>query len=183
METAASAGLLAAQYKSSWKLDDGADVTIRAICPADEERMVRFHQTLSEDSVQLRYFHAVGLESRTAHPRLAHICAPDSNEIVLVAERQSQDQKDRQIIAVGRLNQAAGGNEAEFAILVSDQFQHHGLGTELLRRLTEIGRQRKLRRITAYILPENRDMQDIATRVGYKLEKEYGSPVLATIDF
>jgi acetyltransferase len=171
-----------AQFKSSWKLDDGTDVTIRPICPADEERMVKFHQTLSEDSVQLRYFHAIGLESRTAHLRLSHICSPNSNEIVLVAERHSYDAEDGQIIAVARLSKAADTNEAEFAILVSDQFQHHGLGTVLLRLLTQLGRQARLARINAYILPENVDMQDVAKRAGYKLEKEPDGALLATIE-
>ena len=66
--------------------------------------------------------------------------------------------------------------------MVSDPFQHLGLGTELLRLLTQIGRQAKLARITAYILPENADMQDIAKRVGYKLEKEAEGSLIATID-
>ena len=50
-------------------------------------------------------------------------------ELALVAEH------DGQITAVARLSKLPGGAEAEFALLVSDQYQHRGLGTELLRRL------------------------------------------------
>jgi acetyltransferase len=63
-------------------------------------------------------------------------------------------------------------NEAEFALLISDQSQNRGLGTELLRRLVEIGREEKLRRITADILPDNIPMQKICSKLGFKLKHD-----------
>ena len=49
------------------------------------------------------------------------------------------------ILGVGRLSKMAGGNEeAEFAILVADTFQGQGLGSELLRRLIQVGRDEGL---------------------------------------
>jgi acetyltransferase len=42
---------------------------------------------------------------------------------------------------VGRLNKRRGGGEAEFAVLVSDQFQNLGLGTELLTALIGVARR------------------------------------------
>ena len=32
--------------------------------------MVRFHESLSEESVYMRYFHTMNLDQRTAHERL-----------------------------------------------------------------------------------------------------------------
>ena len=53
--------------------------------------MVAFHETLSEQSVQMRYMQAIKLDERTAHQRLLRICFTDyDREIALVAERQSQ---------------------------------------------------------------------------------------------
>lgn len=137
---------------------------IRPIVPEDEPLMIRFHEHLSEQSVYLRYFHLMKLEERISHSRLAHICLIDyQRAIVLVAEREGE------IIAVGRLNKSDNEQHGEFAIVVSDAFQHRGLGTELLRRLIEIGSAEGLRRITAIILPENRAMQVVSERAGFRL--------------
>jgi acetyltransferase len=38
-----------------------------------------------------------------------------------------------------------------------------------LRRLVQVGRDEKLERIVASILPENRDMQHVCKRVGFHL--------------
>ena len=121
--------------------------------------MVHFHTTLSERSVYLRYFHMIKLDHRVSHERLTRICLVDyDREMVLVAERQNSETAKREILAVGRLMRAPDANEAEFAMLIGDTFQHHGLGTEMLRRLLEFAREEKLARVTAEILPENEQM-------------------------
>src|SRR5271166_934431 len=58
------------QFVSKWKLRDGTPLTIRPICPEDEPLMVKFHGTLSEQSVHFRYFGALKLEQRVAHEQL-----------------------------------------------------------------------------------------------------------------
>ena len=45
------------KYVGDVDLKDGETVTIRPIRPEDEPLMVRFHETLSEQTVYLRYFH------------------------------------------------------------------------------------------------------------------------------
>lgn len=47
---------------------------------------------------------------------------------------------ERQIAGVGRLSKSRTGNDAEFAVLVAVEYQRRGIGTELLRRLVQIGR-------------------------------------------
>ena len=69
-------------------MKDGAEVLIRPIRPEDEPMMVKFHETLSERSVYLRYFHLMNLSQRIAHERLTRICFIDyDREMALVAER------------------------------------------------------------------------------------------------
>src|SRR5258708_5108988 len=104
------------------------------------------------------------LDYRVSHERLARICHIEyDREIALVAERDSE------ILAVGRLVKSQEANEAEFAMLIGDAVQHHGLGTEMLRRLVEIARAEKLERVTAEILPENDHMLHVAKVLGFKL--------------
>jgi len=161
------------QYVSTWVMKDGAAVTIRPIRPEDEPQMVRFHQTLSERSVYMRYFQVTQLSTRVAHERLVRICFIDyDREMALVAERNSVEAAGREILGVGRLSKLHGRNEAEFAILVSDLYQRHGLGFELMRRLTQIARDEKLERVTGNILPENKEMQGLAKKTGFQLKMD-----------
>jgi Acyl-CoA synthetase (NDP forming) len=158
------------QYVSSWKMKNGTPVTIRPIRPEDEPLLVKFHGTLSEESVYHRYFSQIKLDQRIAHERLVRICFNDyDREIALVAEYKDPKTKERQIIGVGRLSKARGLNEGEFALIVGDPWQKCGLGTELLRRLVQIGRDEKLKRITAMIMADNFGMQHVSKKVGFKI--------------
>ena len=145
---------------------------IRPIRPEDEPAMAKFHETLSDRSVYLRFFHMDKLSSRVAHTRLLRKCFIDyDREMALVAERAIPGGTENEIVAVGRLTRTPGTSEAEVAVLVADPFQHCGLGSELLRRLIQVGRDEKLERITATILPENMAMRALAARHGFEAMK------------
>jgi acetyltransferase len=71
---------------------------------------------------------------------------------------------------VGRLSKIHGTTEAEVAVLVSDRYQGRGLGKELLARLLIIGANEKLTRLTAGILPDNRNVLRICEKLGFSLK-------------
>ena len=131
--------------------------------------MAKFHETLSDESVFLRYFHLESLSARVAHERLIRNCFIDyDREMALVVERVSPSTGEREILAVGRLTKSRAADEAELAALVSDRYQRHGLGTELVRRLIQVARDEKLTKIIARILPENLALRALADRFGFK---------------
>jgi len=168
-----------ARHVSPWKLKDGTAVTIRPIRPDDEPLMKEFHGTLSDETVFHRYFHMVSLSQRVAHERLSRMCFIDyDRQMALIAERQGPE---REILGVGRLVKSQQGDEGEFAILVGDHYQKQGLGTELLRRLVEFGREEKLARITADILPDNLEMQKVSKKIGFELRFPVGDVAKAEI--
>jgi acetyltransferase len=157
------------RYVAPWTMQDGTRVTIRPIRPEDEPLMVKFHETLSERSVYFRYFHAMQLTQRIAHDRLTRICFIDyEREMALVVLRNNGQTAESEILGVGRLTKIQGSGEGEFAILVSDNWHHRGLGVELLKRLVDIGRDEKLIRIFGDILPENRDMLRVCDKLGFR---------------
>jgi acetyltransferase len=134
--------------------------------------MIEFHKTLSERSVQLRYFGALSLEQRTMHERLRRVCFVDyDREIALVVERKGRD-GHHQLLGVGRLIKEHGTGEAEFAILVGDPWQGKGLGTELLKSLVQIGRKERVQRIVGHIANENTMMKRVSQEVGFRLRRE-----------
>lgn len=156
------------QYVGQHQLRDGTSVTIRPIRPEDEPLIVAFHGKLSEQSVRSRYFQSLQLDQRTTHERLIRVCFNDyDRELALIVEYDGPN--GAEALAVGRLSKTPGQTGAEFAILVSDAWQHRGLGTELLRRLVAIGRSESVSAITASILSGNSDMQRLCSKVGFEL--------------
>ncbi|MFN9648759.1 MAG: bifunctional acetate--CoA ligase family protein/GNAT family N-acetyltransferase [Pseudanabaena sp.] len=167
------------KYVQCWQSRKGDRVTIRPIRPEDEPLMVQFHQNLSEESVYLRYAHIVKLTKRIAHERLTRICFIDyDREMVLAADYKNPETCEHEILGVARLSKSHGMNEAEFALIVSDRYHHQGLGTELLRRILEIGKEQNLEAIVGYILNSNEPMQSICRKLGFKLQPDPGEGML-----
>jgi acetyltransferase len=132
--------------------------------------MVRFHQGLSDRSVYFRYFSMINLSHRVAHERLARNCFIDYDcQMALVAERKDPVTGDREILGVGRMIKMHGTHDAEAAFLVADRWQGRGLGTELLRRIVQVARDERLSQVVAYMLPDNREMQHVFTKMGASL--------------
>jgi acetyltransferase len=170
------------QYASPWTLSDGRNITIRPIRPDDEPMLVQFHETLSEQSVYMRYFHLMKLSQRTTHERLMRLCFIDyGREMALVADYHPPDSDEHMILGIGRLSKLHGLSQAEFTMLVSDAAQSQGLGTEMLRRLMQWAQDEQLSQISAQILPENGAMQRVCEKLGFTLRR---SPelVIATLE-
>jgi acetyltransferase len=158
------------QYVTNWQLKDGTPLTLRPILPEDEPLMVKFHGTLSEDTVRLRYFGFPKLEQRVTHERLTRICFNDyDREIALIAVRKNPETKADEIVGIARLIKMPGIDEAEFAIVISDQVHGQGLGTQFLKLLVDVGRKEGIGHITSLILPDNYVMQRVSRNVGFEV--------------
>lgn len=164
------------QYVVSWKLSDGTPVLIRPIRPEDEPLMVKLHHALSERSVYQRYFMALQISQRITHERLSRLCFIDyDREMALVAEHKSPKTGELEILGVGRISKLYGTDDAEFAIVVTDQWQRRGLGTQMLKMLVHIAREEGSARVVATILPDNREMQRMAHKSGFQIHTPAGS--------
>jgi acetyltransferase len=167
------------QYVRDAKLKDNTPITIRPIRPEDEPLMVEFHRSLSDESVQFRYFHALKLGERIAHDRLSRVCFIDyDREMALVAtitEPSGSGGQQTRIIGVGRLSKLHGTDRGEFALIISDDWRNKGLGSLLLGQLLEIGRDERLSGLTAEILPYNIDMQRLCRKLGFCLKQQGAS--------
>lgn len=159
------------RYVGPYKLRDGRRVLIRPIRHQDEPLMVRFHESLSERSVYLRYFQALNLSQRVTHERLLRRCFIDyDREMALVAETTGGKNGGRELLGIARLIKLHGRRAAEFAVLVGDQAQRQGLGSELMRRLIQVARDEKVQHLEAEILRENDGMRRLLKKLGFQLE-------------
>jgi acetyltransferase len=121
------------------------------------------------------------LQQRIDHQRLAHVCSNDfSRGIALVLDRLTPA-GEHEILGVARLVRDSNGAAAEFAIVLSDRWQHQGLGMELTRCLLRIGRSHGIRLIRAFILPANHEMLRLAQRFGFELDRSHPGEIVAEL--
>ncbi len=172
------------QYVAQWTANDGTEIAFRPIRPEDEPLIAKFHETLSERTVYMRYLQAMNLSQRIAHERLSRLSFIDyDREIALVALHQNPTTDVPEIMGIGRLGKQHGGNLAEFTMIVADQFQHQGLGKEILMRLIQIGRDEKIGTIFGFVLAENKEMISLIEKLGCRvLPTERPGIVRAEID-
>ncbi len=97
-------------------------------------------------------------------------------DMALVAERKANGASE--VLAVSRLTRLHGTDMAEATVIVLDEAQHMGLGTELMKRMIEVARAEKLKQVVATMLAENEDMLAICKKLGFKIAKVEGRDLL-----
>lgn len=156
------------QYVSEWTAKNGVKVTFRPVRPEDEPLMVKFHESLSDRSVYMRFMHPMLLSQRAAHVRLSRICHSDyDREIALVADRYDAGPGELRIMAASRMSKIHGSSTARLSLLVSDCCQGLGLGREIMRRLIEIARQEKLTHLEVLMTHDNQAMRKLCESFGF----------------
>jgi acetyltransferase len=161
------------QYARPWSSSSGLDFVIRPIRPEDESLVVDFHGRLSPESVYQRYFTKLGYEQRVAHERLVRVCFSDyDREIALVAERLDPETDTLGIAAIGRVIRLRGSRAAEFSLIVADDYQGHGLGTEMMHRLIDVAREEGIDRLMAEILSSNGSMVRLCGELGFTISAD-----------
>ncbi|MDI6697202.1 MAG: bifunctional acetate--CoA ligase family protein/GNAT family N-acetyltransferase [Anaerolineales bacterium] len=156
------------QYIYHWTAKDGTPLTIRPVRAEDEPLMVKFHESLSDRSVYMRFLHPMLLDQRAAHERLSRICHGDyDREIALVADRSSAKENELRILGASRMTKLYGANAARFSILISDCCQGLGIGGQILRCIIDVARKEKLERLEAMMTPDNIPMQKLCQKYGF----------------
>ncbi len=158
------------KYVSHWTAKDGRRFKIRPVRPEDEPLFVEFHRTLSVQTVYGRYAQVFPLSQRTVHERLSRMCFVDyDRQIPLVAIEE--ESSPLRLAAVARLIKLHGRDDAEFALVVSDDYQHISLGSELMARLVDIAKEEHLKRLIGQINADNVPMLSICRRLGFRIEE------------
>lgn len=165
------------KYVTSWMLKDETPVLLRPIKPEDEALLQELYQSLSEETMQFRFFQVF---SEVSHETLTRYCNLDyDREIAIVAEIQKDRKK---IIGVVLLLLEPGGKRGEFAVLVGDQWQGLGLGSKLIDYIIEIGRDMGLNIIYGYTMSSNTKMVHLCTEKGFKMEPFEGEIAKITLE-
>lgn len=148
-------------------------INLRPIRDDDEERMIRFHESLSEESIYLRYFEHISLDTRTLHERLTRVCTNTPDSYAIVAETHQTGHHPAEIVAVGRLTTTDEPATASFAVLMSDEAQQTALTCELLKRLIFLARAHGFHALTGELLAGDYDTLTNCHKLGFTLQTNY----------
>jgi acetyltransferase len=169
-----------ADLERNWLAAGSTPVTIRALRPDDLDRELAFAVGLSEQTLHLRLQYTSKGITREEAARLLQLDYVDTLAIgAFVASPGGE-----RIVGVSRYARVPGTDRAECAIVVADDWQGRGLGTELMRSLGTAARARGVHWLEASSLAENRRIQDWAQRFGcdVRTEPHSGGLLLVTID-
>ncbi|WP_026917758.1 bifunctional GNAT family N-acetyltransferase/acetate--CoA ligase family protein [Gordonia shandongensis] len=165
------------EYPRQWAADvlasDGGVVHLRPIVPEDADRLVAFHDGLSERTRYMRYFGP----TPTLPPReVVRMTTVDyRNRVALLAFLGDE------VIAMGLyegLAQDGKPTSAEVAFVVADAHQGRGLGPILLEHLAGAAAENGFARFEAEVLSENPNMVAVFRDAGYQVSRAFdGSTV------
>jgi acetyltransferase len=136
-----------------------------------------FVNGLSERSRYLRFMYVLPAITPEMLSRFTQI--DYDREMALIAVVH-EDEGDKQV-GVARYVTYPDGRSCEFAIVVGDNWQRRGIATRLLQRLIDVAREHRLEQMDGIVLRENRNMQALAERLGFRQEASSEDPDLVVL--
>lgn len=147
-------------------LADGRAVTVRPILPQDADAEQSFVAALSPTTRRRRFHH--GLIELPASLLRQFTEIDYRSHVALVAEALGDDDEPL-LVADARYILADDAANAEFAVVVADDWQGIGLGSELMRRLARHARRSGLSRLCGDVLASNDPMLALMHKLGARL--------------
>ncbi len=150
-------------------LRDGTEIFFRPIKPTDEPALSEMLYSLSEKTVRTRYMtHTMAFPHKDIQ-RVTNIDYRQDIAIVGVVPRVSGEE----IVAIAQYFLDPKTQSAEVAFLVQDEWQRKGMGTFLLDYITQIAKQRGVKKFWAKVLPSNEPMLTLFHNSGYKINTAF----------
>ncbi|MCH6158950.1 GNAT family N-acetyltransferase [Streptomyces sp. M600PL45_2] len=141
-------------------LPDGLPVTVRRADTRDLRAALEMHRRCSERTLRQRYHGPVGEADRY----LRHLLSPRFGRTLAARTASGK------LVALGHL--LWDGDETEVALIVEDDWQHRGIGTELLRRLAGLAREAGSREVYAVTQASNTAMVAAMRKLGTPLDHQ-----------
>lgn len=161
------------QYARRARLEDGTDILLRPIRPADEPLWHRLLADCTPDSIHARFGH---LFKASTHEMATRYCFIDyDRELAIVAE--TGEQEARRLIGVARLVADADHQRAEYAVLVADPWQGRGLGQMLTKFCLEVAAAWNIQKVFATTDSTNTRMLATFREHGFQIELDAESGV------
>ena len=161
-----------------WELSDGKVATLRPIGPQDGEIEQAFVRGLSEES---KYFRFMTQMRELSPEMLRQFTNPDPvREAALVVTIPSGGGAEEEI-AVGQYAMNPGNESCEFAIVVADAWQAHGIATRLMQALMKHAAGRGIRRMEGFVMGSNAKMLEFTHFLGFEVRSSAKGPQIKVV--
>lgn len=160
-----------AELEHAWQPPGGPPLLIRPLRPDDLERELRFIRALSQETLYQRMQYSARDVPAGAAERLLDLDYVNSMAIAAVQPGAGTDE----IVGVSRYARIDATDRAECAIVVADDWQGRGLGTELMRSLARAAKARGIEALVGLSLAENRRIAAWARQFGFHATTEPNS--------
>jgi acyl-CoA hydrolase/GNAT superfamily N-acetyltransferase len=145
----------------------GQEILLRPVKISDEPLLKDFFYSLSDQTIYRRFISA---RRDMPHERLQEFAVIDyTKEMVILALIPGEEKED--VLGVAQYGIDEGTHTGEVGVVVRDDFQGRGVGTELLSYLTYLAKRQGLLGFTAEVLVENRPMMNLFEKMGFDIEK------------
>lgn len=148
-----------------WRLRDGTRLTLRPVLPQDAFSLGKMVAQLSPASRSNRFHGAIQSLSEVELKSMSHIDYAHVMAFVITLEDKSRDE---QVIADARyVVDPHTVDCAEFAVVVDDHWQRHGLGRRAMQALTIAAQQAGLRWLYGDVRASNVQMLALMRRCSF----------------
>ncbi len=145
----------------------GLEIFLRPVRLSDEPLLKDFFYSLSDQSIYRRFISA---RTDMPHERLQEFVVIDyTREMVILAI--VGDEENPLVVGVGQYGIDEQTHTAEVALVVRDDYQNKGIGTELLNYLTYLAKRQGLHGFTAEVLVGNQPMLHLFEKAGFTIDK------------
>ncbi|MGA1866349.1 MAG: GNAT family N-acetyltransferase [Thermoplasmatota archaeon] len=145
----------------------GLPLVLRPVRISDEPLLKDFFYSLSDVSIYRRF---ISVRKHIPHERLQEFVIIDhSRERVILATNGSSEKEV--VYGIGQYGIDERSHSAEVAVVVLDEFQGQGIGTEILEYLTILAKRQGLLGFTAEVLMENKPMLRLFEKMGFHMQK------------
>ncbi len=162
------------------QLADGTNITIRPIRPEDAVIEQDFVRRLSP---QTKYFRFMQSLNELTPDMLMRFTQLDYNrELALIAVQESEGREIE--LGVARYVMNPDAKSCEFALVVTDAWQHRGIGSQLMTHLMNAAQERGFSRMAGEIMKDNKKMLELVRSLGFHVRSSEEDPgiMLATIN-
>ncbi len=153
-------------------LRDGTRITLRPLRPEDAELEQEFVRGLSAESKYFRFMNTVRELTQFMLARLTQI--DYDRDMAFIAVRDIN--KVEEELGVCRYATNPDGESCEFALVVADAWQHHGVGRRLMTTLIDVARAKGLKYMVGQILTNNDRMLAFVQSLGFVLGADPEDP-------
>lgn len=154
-------------------LESSLEILIRPVKIKDEPLLKDFFYSLSDESLYRRF---ISVRTDMPHQRLQEFSIIDfTEELVLLAVIEEHDHE--KVIGVGQYAIDEPSHTAEVAFVVRDEYQNHGIGSELLAYMTYLAKKQGLLGFSAEVLVQNRPMLHLFEKMGFAITKRMSEGV------